>query len=411
MWRRSRRWPSPRCGGRGGVWRACARGGRRWQSTGGGAGGARQARSPYSITRALQRPVLPQPQQALHLATSPPHHLTHHLTTNPALLRTPTPACPPQAKMFQFDKAADLLDLLVKLKPQEGEAWRLLGETSLLAQQSARSVAAYEQAVALKDGDLQVTTVGWQRLAAAGSGWQEIRSWQRLAAAGSGWWGLPWALGMRGARCVPAPLRDAAGQGCAGHLRPAAAARFCARPSPPAYTPACAGPGGRLHRQLAAGQGGGVSLWPQGQAGGRCAARGAGSSRCSSGCSRRGGSTGTGVLSGHHGPGGGAAAAGQGGRWALGAAPAGARQHAAAAACRSGPCLGCSWGPGAAGAPGVLRTSPGCLLPAAACHLPLPVTCRCLPVALPCAGVQRVAGARQRRAGGLRLAHKGAAPA
>ncbi len=62
--------------------------------------------------------------------------------------------------MFQFDKAADLLDRLVKVRPSEPEAWRLLGETSLLAQQSNRAVAAYEKAVALQDGDLQVTTVG-----------------------------------------------------------------------------------------------------------------------------------------------------------------------------------------------------------------------------------------------------------
>ncbi|MBZ5782370.1 hypothetical protein, partial [Klebsiella aerogenes] len=65
-----------------------------------------------------------------------------------------------QAKLFDFEKAADLLDRLVKLKPQEVEAWRLLGETTLLAKQSSRAVAAYEQAVALRDGDLQVTTVG-----------------------------------------------------------------------------------------------------------------------------------------------------------------------------------------------------------------------------------------------------------
>jgi cytochrome c-type biogenesis protein CcmH/NrfG len=76
-----------------------------------------------------------------------------------ARITTPMPT-PTQAKMFQFDKAADLLDKLVKIRPQEAEAWRLLGETSLLAQQSARSVAAYESAVAIKDGDLQFTTVG-----------------------------------------------------------------------------------------------------------------------------------------------------------------------------------------------------------------------------------------------------------
>lgn len=60
------------------------------------------------------------------------------------------------AKLFKFDKAADLLDKLTVAKPQEAEAWRLLGEASLLSQQSKRSVDAYQHAAELKQDNMQV---------------------------------------------------------------------------------------------------------------------------------------------------------------------------------------------------------------------------------------------------------------
>ena len=41
-------------------------------------------------------------------------------------------------------------------KPDDAEAWRLLGETSLLSTRSSRAVEAYEKAVALRTGNLQV---------------------------------------------------------------------------------------------------------------------------------------------------------------------------------------------------------------------------------------------------------------
>ncbi len=59
-------------------------------------------------------------------------------------------------QLFEFPRAADILNSLVDSRPNDVEAWRLLGETSLLSQQSARSVEAYEKAVVLRSNDLQV---------------------------------------------------------------------------------------------------------------------------------------------------------------------------------------------------------------------------------------------------------------
>eukprot|EP00798_Chlamydomonas_sp_ICE-L_P021866 gene21866-28898_t len=49
------------------------------------------------------------------------------------------------AKLSQFETASDLLNQLVQYRPQDAEAWRLLGETSLLSQRSPRAVEAYEK--------------------------------------------------------------------------------------------------------------------------------------------------------------------------------------------------------------------------------------------------------------------------
>ncbi len=62
------------------------------------------------------------------------------------------------AQMFEFEKAAETLDKLVINSPNNAEVYRLLGETTLLAQQPSRSVAAYEKAAALLSSDLQVLT-------------------------------------------------------------------------------------------------------------------------------------------------------------------------------------------------------------------------------------------------------------
>jgi Flp pilus assembly protein TadD len=62
------------------------------------------------------------------------------------------------AQLFEFEKAAGLLDKLVAMRPKDGEAWRLLGETTLLSQQPARSTIAYEKAAALIPNDLQILT-------------------------------------------------------------------------------------------------------------------------------------------------------------------------------------------------------------------------------------------------------------
>eukprot|EP00877_Chromochloris_zofingiensis_P008322 jgi/Chrzof1/3743/Cz13g07090.t1 len=62
------------------------------------------------------------------------------------------------AKMYKFDKAADLLDKLVSSHTDDFEAWRLLGETNLLSARPQRAIAAYEKAVALDANDQQVLT-------------------------------------------------------------------------------------------------------------------------------------------------------------------------------------------------------------------------------------------------------------
>ena len=62
------------------------------------------------------------------------------------------------AQLLEYEKAADLLDKLVAARPKDAEAWRLLGETTLLSQQAGRSVAAYEKAAALSPEDIQVLT-------------------------------------------------------------------------------------------------------------------------------------------------------------------------------------------------------------------------------------------------------------
>jgi len=62
------------------------------------------------------------------------------------------------AKLFEFQKAADLLEKLTAARPGDVEAWRLLGESALLGQQPARAVGAYEKAAALRYDDLQIQT-------------------------------------------------------------------------------------------------------------------------------------------------------------------------------------------------------------------------------------------------------------
>ncbi len=63
------------------------------------------------------------------------------------------------AKGYDFDKASELLEKLVAAKPGDVEAWRLLGETSLLSAKAGKAVQAYESAVGLRKEDLQIVTV------------------------------------------------------------------------------------------------------------------------------------------------------------------------------------------------------------------------------------------------------------
>ena len=63
------------------------------------------------------------------------------------------------ARLQDYAKASDLLDKLVAQRPDYLEAWRLLGEATLLQAQPARAVVAYEKAIALDKNNIQVLTV------------------------------------------------------------------------------------------------------------------------------------------------------------------------------------------------------------------------------------------------------------
>ncbi|KAL6758335.1 hypothetical protein V8C86DRAFT_2599960, partial [Haematococcus lacustris] len=62
------------------------------------------------------------------------------------------------AQLLQYDKAAELLDKLVAQQPSSADAWRLLGETTLLGEQAKRAVSAFERADSLRPDDLQIAT-------------------------------------------------------------------------------------------------------------------------------------------------------------------------------------------------------------------------------------------------------------
>lgn len=64
-----------------------------------------------------------------------------------------------QARLGEYEEAANLLDKLVAKRPGDPEALRVLGEAALLSAQPGRSVAAYEKAVALAPRDQQILTV------------------------------------------------------------------------------------------------------------------------------------------------------------------------------------------------------------------------------------------------------------
>ncbi|GFR49540.1 hypothetical protein Agub_g11584 [Astrephomene gubernaculifera] len=54
------------------------------------------------------------------------------------------------ARLLQYDRAAELLEGLTRRTPDDAEAWRLLGESSLLSQQPRKAVPAFERAVELR---------------------------------------------------------------------------------------------------------------------------------------------------------------------------------------------------------------------------------------------------------------------
>eukprot|EP00879_Flechtneria_rotunda_P026328 GHRR01028068.1.p1 GENE.GHRR01028068.1~~GHRR01028068.1.p1 ORF type:complete len:444 (+),score=218.28 GHRR01028068.1:833-2164(+) len=80
------------------------------------------------------------------------------LQQNPKDLQSLEAAAVTYARMQDFDDAADLLDKLTAARPDDVEAWRLLGESRLLMADAAKSVAAYEKAVALSLDNQQIIT-------------------------------------------------------------------------------------------------------------------------------------------------------------------------------------------------------------------------------------------------------------
>jgi Flp pilus assembly protein TadD len=63
-----------------------------------------------------------------------------------------------RAQLFEFDKAEPLLARLTAAKPDDPEAWRLLGEVRLLAKDEPGAVTAYAKASALRPDDLKIAT-------------------------------------------------------------------------------------------------------------------------------------------------------------------------------------------------------------------------------------------------------------
>lgn len=63
-----------------------------------------------------------------------------------------------RAQLFEFEKAEPLLARLTAAKPEDAEAWRLLGEVRLLAKDEPGAVAAYLAASKLRPDDLKIAT-------------------------------------------------------------------------------------------------------------------------------------------------------------------------------------------------------------------------------------------------------------
>lgn len=92
------------------------------------------------------------------------------LASNPKDLGAMEALAVTYAKMQDYPKASGLLDQLVAARPDYGDAWRLLGEASLLSGEAGRSVTAYEKALELAPGSQTVLTVrrrGWERRSSA----------------------------------------------------------------------------------------------------------------------------------------------------------------------------------------------------------------------------------------------------
>ncbi|WIA42438.1 hypothetical protein OEZ86_008435 [Tetradesmus obliquus] len=72
---------------------------------------------------------------------------------DPADLQSLEAAAVTYARMADYPRAADLLEQLTVAKPDDAEAWRVLGEARLLNVDAKESVTAYEKALALRPND------------------------------------------------------------------------------------------------------------------------------------------------------------------------------------------------------------------------------------------------------------------
>ncbi|KAF6263842.1 hypothetical protein COO60DRAFT_1698539 [Scenedesmus sp. NREL 46B-D3] len=72
---------------------------------------------------------------------------------DPADLQSLEAAAVTYARMADYPRAAELLEQLTAAKPDDAEAWRVLGEARLLNVDAKESVAAYEKALTLRPND------------------------------------------------------------------------------------------------------------------------------------------------------------------------------------------------------------------------------------------------------------------
>ncbi|MEW5297577.1 MAG: hypothetical protein WDW36_000779 [Sanguina aurantia] len=72
-------------------------------------------------------------------------------------------------ELFEFGKAAELLDKLAVQHPTDASVWRLLGETRMLTSEPSKAVRAYERGLKLQPGDATIISGLCNAYAASGA--------------------------------------------------------------------------------------------------------------------------------------------------------------------------------------------------------------------------------------------------